>query len=123
PMSLPAWTTGAFPMATAKPLEERLEPPMVRVELQPAAQPPTLPATVGAFRIAGGFRAWDLFEDHTPSCSAFTWAPRAPTTASASTRAARGRNTTYSSSNQHQLGDGHRLKSHCHRFRSPRMAR
>jgi len=49
-------------MATAKPLEERLEPPMLRVELQPAAQPPTLPATVGAFRIAGGFRAWDLFE-------------------------------------------------------------
>src|SRR2546427_9089183 len=106
-------------MATAKPLEERLERRMVRVELQP----PTLPATVGAFRIAGGFRAWDLFEDHTPSCSAFTWAPRAPTTASASTRAARGRNTTYSSSNQHQLGDGHRLKSHCHRFRSPRRLR
>src|SRR5437773_9267887 len=49
----------------------RLEPRMVRVELQPAAQPPTLPATVGAFRIAGGFRAWDLYEDHTPSCSAF----------------------------------------------------
>src|SRR5437870_4482481 len=67
-------------MATAKPLEGRLERRIVRVELQPAAQPPTLPATVGAFRIAGGFRAWDLYEDHTPSCSTFTWAPRAPTT-------------------------------------------